>query len=186
MTTTFAQLVDEVSAAYLEFTGDTTVLFQRGKKKLAEHQQKRRIVFVRPGGEVQDSTRAGSVDIGDGRRARMIKRRAERVQVSIFAEDEDIGEAMLDAVIASCELALGSGFQPGEYLWLTEDEQAAYLNYTEVIRLTAAWHKPVTDLYEGLTQIEGQTHVCSLGAGDFSVADFFAGDFLTAGGEAAA
>lgn len=185
MTSTFEDLVDEIEDSFRELTGDTTVLFQRGKLKLAEHQDKRRIVFVRPGGTVQPSTRAGSVDLGDGRRVRMVKRRAERVVAHLFAEDETAGEVMLDNLIAACEARLGTAFQPGDYDWITEGEKAAHTKYTEVIRLTSAWHKPVLDRPEPLTQVETQTHQCSLGDGDFSPADFLHTDFLTAGGEAA-
>lgn len=186
MTTTFADLVDAVEAAFLEFTGgDTSVLFQRGKLALAENRQQRRMVFVRPGGTVSPSTRAGSSLLPDGTRARMVKRRAERVVVSLFAEGETAAEIMLDNLIAACEATLGTGFVPDDYEWLTEDTKASNLKYTEVIRLTAAWNKAVLDRPEPLTQLESQDHHCSFGDGDFDPADFLSSDFLTAGGEAA-
>jgi hypothetical protein len=182
---TFAELVDAVSAGYLTFTGDATVLFQRGQLKRAEHQQQRRVVFVRPGGTVTPSTRAGSSDIG-GNRVRMVKRRDERVFAYIHAESEDAAEALLDNLIVVCEQQFGTGFQPGTYEWVTESEEAAHLKkYTEHIRLQMTWRKPVLDGAEPLTQIETQAHVCSLGEGDFDPADFMASDFLAAGGEAA-
>lgn len=185
MTTTFETLADRVEEAFRAFTGDTSVLFQRGKLALAENQQQRRIVLVRPGGKISHSRRAGSLDLGDGNRVRMVKRREERVFAHLFAESETAAEAMLDNLIASCEATLGTGFQPVDYEWITEGTKSAHQNYTETIRLQMAWHKPVLDRAEPLTQLEAQGHACSFGGGDFSPADFRASDFLTAGGEAA-
>jgi hypothetical protein len=181
VTTTFAELIDEVEAAFRAFTSDTSVLFQRGKLALAEHEQQRRIVFVRPGGTVQPSTRAGSTVMVDGTRARMIKRRAERVVAHLFAESEEAAEAMLDNLIAASELTLGTGFQPTQYEWITEDDASAHLKYAEVIQLTAAWHKPVLDTPEPLTVIEGASESCFLGFGDFVPEDFEPADFVTTG-----
>lgn len=185
MTPTFESICDRIAAEFLTFTSDATVLFQRGKLKLAEHQDKRRVVFVRPGGKVTPATRAGSVDMSDGTRSRMVKRLEEQVFAHIYAETESAAEQLFADVITCCQAVLGTGFQPGDYQVLTEDAQASHHKYTETIRLEMRWHKPVTDQPEPLTQIESEAHQCSFGEGDFNPADFSAADFLTAGGEAA-
>ena len=175
-----------VEETYRTFSGgDTTVLFQRGALALAENQDKRRVVFRRPGGAATPSRRAGSTDLGDGRRVRMVKRREERVFAHVYAEDDAAADQLLDAVIACCEAVLGTGFQPGNYDWKTEDKQASLTKYTEIVVLEMRWHKVTLDQFEPLTQIELQGHACSFGDGDFNPADFRSTDFLTAGGEAA-
>lgn len=100
MSSQLAQLVTAVAAR----VADATVLFETGKLKINQHAQRRKAIFVRPGGVLKPSAapkRApfGVPVSGVGTAEYVRFTREETVQLTLGAEDEDALDLLFDKVV---------------------------------------------------------------------------------------
>ena len=116
-------LVTDIATAY----DDSTVQFQAGKLRIAEHAQKRHIIFVRHAGLLSPSTAPERATFSIAGFQTQIFEREETVLVVLRAEDEDALDAMLDRFCESVFRVCGANAfdDPTPYEWSGEDSQQA-------------------------------------------------------------
>lgn len=191
MATKFDRLCDAVIAEYQAHSGDATLGWERGQKRLSEHSAPTRVVIVRDGGVVQPATRLGP-QIVDGEATRPIKSRVENITFHIFTgagADEDAdnerAEAILEELVAALDTVCGSALVGElEYAWWHETEAgAAWETYGCKVVLVAKVRMGVVRGRHALVVPESFGLTASIGLGAFSSG--FTTGFSRAGGEAA-
>lgn len=123
MATRLAEFADLVHAKL----NDPTVKKLDDVEALQKHEERRRIVWVTPGGTVEQPRQAGGRMPTDGTqfRIQLCKVRVENVDAHIFAETRERTEQLLDNVIAALCITAESGIEMPTYTWVTQERDNA-------------------------------------------------------------
>jgi hypothetical protein len=139
---------------------NVTCLF--GMLALKEFKGKRCIVWNSPGGVVDPAKRTNgtiATEAGKTERISIVSNRVEDVEAYVFAENDEIAEAVFDALLAAVHLELGPNAPyPWKYGWAGDSQDANSLNKSPmcVLRFTALM--PVSEQALGLRTIEHIYH----------------------------
>lgn len=165
---TFASAV----LAKLVAAGITDVESLVGRKHLTFHKQKRRIVWVSPGGKLTPPKQAGGRPSSSDATKRVVacKTNEATVRVYIFGGTDEATEELFEAVVAAACEAGGAHIEMPSYDWVTEDEQhAGNANRTDLILLTMTLRESISAEIATLTPIGGIDDVCGTLGGTESV-----------------
>lgn len=137
---------------------DPSVKFQLGSVKNQEHTQRRRVVWVRAGGDVRPPERTGA-KVNSGDRVKQPYTLHDRVEAHIYAEDDELTEQLMHNVLAAANLAAGRSIVPLSYRWPTEEVGKADISVRQPkVVLLLEFHVPVLDTRERLTTIAAFQH----------------------------
>jgi hypothetical protein len=159
--------LQELVTAIHATLNDASVAARVGRVYLDEHDQARRVVWVREGGDVEPPKQAGGRLVPGATpddpdfRVRACKIRVERVQAHIYAEEEDLAENLLDAIIAAVCLTVPTVRMTG-YDWVTEEAEHAgrTLRTSKVVLKMQGFRLPVPDEIRQLEPVQAVDHVC--------------------------
>lgn len=129
---------------------------------LQKHTERRRVVWITPGGTTEPPPQAGGRSPADGTsfRVQACRTRVENVDVHIFAESRELTERLLDNLIAAICLVAKVVAIP-TYRWETEerDQSGKVLRAHEcVLRINLRFAVP--DEVKPLTPVTAQEHLC--------------------------
>lgn len=163
------QIVDAIAEAYADHTGDA-VRFEFGELERARETRARRIVVVRPSGEVQPPERIGGTWMRDGfEGSNALFDKLETLVAHIYAPDEGDLEIIHERFLVTAANLLGTGFQPGRYDWITETEDGArHTKRVHKLEQQFTLRLGVAEKALKLVVVEGIRHSCGFGAGGFS------------------
>lgn len=120
--------LDDFVTAIEAQVDDSTVSFEAGALARGEHGQTRRVIFQRGSGRLSFSSDAGRASLTDAFGLVPERRltRAERITVTVRAEDEDALDTLFDAVAnAIFDVAGVNAFEEEtEYEWVEGDSTA--------------------------------------------------------------
>lgn len=155
----FVDLVSDIETTM----GDSTVTFVVGNDKNRKRGPRRRIHWVRRGGPVVPSSRAGATLVGDdssGDRVRTPLNRIGLIEAHIFAEDDDTTEDLLDNTIAAIYQTFtgAGGVEFVEYDW--DDDQINQRGPYTVLSFSVTY--PVSDEIKPLTELTAQEQTCEI------------------------
>jgi hypothetical protein len=141
---------------------DPTVKAYHDRVALQQHQQRRRVVWLTPGGTTEPPKQGGGRLPTDGTafRVQACRVRVEQVHAHIFAETRELTEQLLDNLIAAVCSTLGVVEIP-TYAWVTEerDQAGTVLRAAECI-LRINLRLPVPEQIKPLTPVIGVEDVC--------------------------
>jgi hypothetical protein len=139
-----------------------TISCEFGRLGLQEFGKPRRIVWISPGGVVDPAKRTnGTVtdETGKTERISVVAYRTEDVEAHIFAEDDEAGEAIFDALLAAVHLELGPNAPfPWKYGWAGDSHDAGAVNKMPKILLMFTARMPVSEQALGLRKIAHFQH----------------------------
>lgn len=164
-----------------EQLNDPTVLLQFGRAAIDENTQRRRIVWVRPGGTAEPPSRAGGMyrspqeaatenlpttgapaATPNGNRVQFCYEPVDTVLAHLYAESDATLERLFYNLLAATKKACGHLVQPGLYVWPYETDGSSGLGKRQpklVLNLTFRFAAPdeVAGLFIVLS--EQHTHV---------------------------
>ena len=158
--------LQDLTAAFHQRLNDATVAYVFGRADFDDHQQTRRIVWVREGSQLEPPYRAGGtfIDGNPAVRVRICADRIERVAAHIFAEDDEAADTLLDNLIAAVLLTIPAQhrqFPVLSYEWKThEPREAGHTLRAEYVILHCAFRLPVPDEIKPLRELEDFTDEC--------------------------
>jgi hypothetical protein len=155
----FGGIVDSIHAKL----NDATVKKLLGRKALSEHQQQRRIVWIRrPSPVVNPQNVGGKLTASTTQRTRTAYVIEQAIEANIYAESEDTLEVLVGNLLAAISLVLGPRAQKMVVDWETETD-APGVAKGHLVRgckalLLLSIAVPVTDEIAELVTIEEQGH----------------------------
>lgn len=181
------QIVDEIAAAYLAETSDSTVVFRFGDLGRATYEGARRVVFVRTGGKIEAPNRTGGKWIRDGFEVSAARYdKLESVTAHIYGEDAGAVELIHEnLLVVASNLLKGMLKLDGDYTWRNETEAgSAHLTRGHKIEQPMTWRVAIPNTTQTLVYIpaSGFSETCSFGGGEYDNAEFST-EFSLAGGE---
>lgn len=135
-----------------------------GRKYLAKHDQKRRMVWVPVDSPVEPPKTTGGRRVGTGATQTVVVDafiRVETVEVFIFAEDEDTIEALFDNLLGVMKRVISGGLLAGPYRWLTEEDGGSgWVLRQPAIMCRFSFRIPVPRESKAVVILTGEDHTC--------------------------
>jgi hypothetical protein len=166
-----ATRLEEFATAVHAALGDPSVKAYFDATALQEHKQRRRIVWVTPGGTTETPRQSGGMPPSDGSKMRIqaCRVRVENIDAHIYAENRETTEILLDNLIAAVCLTINPAEMP-TYTWETEtlDNAGRTLRIAHCI-LRIYLRLPVPDEIKQLFPIRGVEDECGTLQDDGSI-----------------
>lgn len=160
MSTRLERLAARVHAAFAADLAGTPAKF--GLRETQKHQEKRCVVWVSPGGDVNPAQRTNgtiTTETGKPERISIVADRLEQIEAHIYAVDAERVELLLDAVIAALHQEFGPNAPyPWKYEWFGGSQDAGVANTRPKVILKFAAKMPVSERALGLRTVVGFQH----------------------------
>lgn len=164
----FSDFVDKIENEL----NDSSVKFVKSSPDRAgQHGPRRRIHFYLSGGDIEKTSQAGG-RIVDGYqvRAPVVYERLERIEIVVFAENQDTLDVLIDNLINAIDHSSPNG---GVLFSSYEYDYDQYSKRIPIIRMVVEVKLPVTDEQKDLVIITDESHICRFDTGVFESANRF-------------
>lgn len=164
------RLEEQAELIHKEFA--TPIEMREGADALNLHDEKRRIVWVTPGGTIAAPPQAGGRMADDDDTVRIVacRLRSEDVDVHLFGSNRADAEQMLDATIAAIHKACGPSARITSYSYPNEEQdKTGVTRRTHKCVLKIQLRMPVPEEIAPLREITGADHECGTIQDDGSI-----------------